>query len=361
MRITSIALMITAALSVTFAMAHADELVVRGLRYSDVQVADLTGGQIVFRTPGGNSVTKSLEEVRRITLSGSDDFNKAEDAMDSGMFDLAGKYYERAAKSATEDWQKELIKLRQATMTQRKANPRTADSSATQPTTPPPTAPAPKIEPPKVEEKPKVPDAPKTSEPKTPDADTAADGVATDGPGTVEAIGEIIKTAPRDPKTTPGWDKKTKIQQDIALREYKTEMDAWWKKTRLKGTKVTWVIRLAKFDPASETQFALAGTSKTDIQVSVQVNITGDPNRVPQFKPEQWACIRGTLDDLLRDDSNRDDSIFARGELKINAVIKDATLAMIRGPIIPKSKTPPGGDSSPIVDKKQKPKLSGAH
>lgn len=354
MRITRIALVTTTTLTTLIAAVVADELVVRGLKYSDVQVADVAGGQIVFRTPGGNSVSKSLAEVKRITLAGCEDFNKAEESMDLTLYDLAVKYYERAAKAATEDWQKELIKARQAALTERKNNPKAVTAATSQPTTPPPTAPA-------VKETPKAPEKtiekPSPQPAKTEDSKPAdgevTEGVNTDGAGTVESIGEILRTAPRDPKTIAGWDKKTKIQQDIAMRDYKSEMDKWWKKTRLKGTQITWVIRLAKFDPASETQYTLAGASKTDIQVSVQVTIAGDPNRVPQFKPEQWACIRGTVDDLLRDDSNRDDSIFTRGELKINAVIKDATLASVRGPAIPKTKIPPGGDSTPIVDKKK--------
>ena len=76
--------------------AVADEVVVKGLKYSDAKITGVKDWQIQLDTNTGTSVSKPLDAVGKITVTGQDSFNQAEAALAGNKFAEAVKAYDQA-------------------------------------------------------------------------------------------------------------------------------------------------------------------------------------------------------------------------------------------------------------------------
>ena len=75
---------ILAVLTATACAAMSDEVTVAGLPYPGVEIVDVKGGQIAFRMPAGNVISKPLAEVAALKVSDAPALNQAEELMQQG-------------------------------------------------------------------------------------------------------------------------------------------------------------------------------------------------------------------------------------------------------------------------------------
>ena len=93
-------------------VAPADEVTVEGLPYPGVQIVDAQGGQIAFRMPAGNVITKPLADVTVLKITDAGALNQAEELMQQDKGKEAVRAYDEAMQAASQDWLQRLIRHR---------------------------------------------------------------------------------------------------------------------------------------------------------------------------------------------------------------------------------------------------------
>ncbi len=101
------------ALAAAAAAARGDAVVLKtGVPFDPVEITQVANGQITFRFGTGRLLTKSLAEVRTITLADNPDFNRGELHLKNGEHDQAISAYREAEGRARRPWQGTLVSYR---------------------------------------------------------------------------------------------------------------------------------------------------------------------------------------------------------------------------------------------------------
>ena len=86
------------------AMGLTDEISVGKLTYSGITIVGVKGGMVTFKIPSGHSQSKAFSEITGISISGMENFNKADAAMKANQITqkaaAAAKKEEAAATGA---------------------------------------------------------------------------------------------------------------------------------------------------------------------------------------------------------------------------------------------------------------------
>ena len=350
--------------------ALSDDVVIRGLHYTGVQILNVQDEQIVFRTSAGSEVRKPVADVTSMVLVGKDLFNRGEELLTIGDFAEAAKAYDSAASKMPEGWQKELVKHRLAVLAKRQEEARnvaTRPSSATMPSVPIepmplPTRPAASTRPTSPATQPTSESATQpaqsadpTTEPATtqaaetrPEATTQQAPAPITGPVSPEAMVDILQAVPTNPKDKPQiWEKLTTLEKERAEKRYAADLEAWKKKSEFHGRRVSWALRLDKFSPTEDLSgYMLTGNSESGYLVTVSLSLAaGDGLR--KLKKGDPIRVIGTIQEYHIDGAGRDDSIFrVKTAVSFGALLKDATVE----PDKPRPAQPPVApkDTKPI-------------
>jgi len=103
-----------AAVCAALTSAWADEVTVKDntSAFKNATITGLTGLKLEYTTSGGNTVTKSLDEVEVIKITDHDSLNEAETLYNQGKFAESAKAYATALDRAGDDWHKQLVTVR---------------------------------------------------------------------------------------------------------------------------------------------------------------------------------------------------------------------------------------------------------
>jgi len=83
-------------------IALADEISVGKLTYSGITIVDVKGGMVTFKIPSGRSQSKAFSDITGISISGMENFNKAEKLMSETAGDSAAAKLRKEIKTRQE-------------------------------------------------------------------------------------------------------------------------------------------------------------------------------------------------------------------------------------------------------------------